>query len=142
MKESLVPGIEHQFRFAVTDAKTVPALYPEATEFQVMPRVFATGFMVGLIEWACIQLTNPHLNWPDEQTVVTRVDVSHTAASPPGFVVTVNVKLVEVDRRHLVFEIEAHDGADRITRGRHERFVIDKAKFDAKLKEKIDNAGR
>ena len=141
MKASLAPGIEHELRYRVTEAKTVPALYPEAGEFQVMPTVFATGFMVGLFEWACIQLTIPHLDWPNEQTVGTHVDVSHTAATPPGFDVTVKVKLVEVDRRRLGFEIEAHDGADLIARGRHERFVIDKAKFDAKLKEKIDDAG-
>ena len=140
MKKSLTPGIEQECRYRVSDAKTVPALYPEASEFQVMPTVFATGFMVGLFECACIQLTNPHLEWPDEQTVGTHIDVSHTAATPPGLEVTVNVKLVEVDRRRLIFEIEAHDGVDRIARGRHERFVIDKAKFDAKLKEKIDKA--
>ena len=98
--------------------------------------------MVGLFEWACIQLTNSHLVWPNEQTVGTHIDVNHTAATPPGFEVTVNVKLIEVDRRRLVFEIEAHDGVDLIARGRHQRFVIDKAKFDAKLKEKIGNAGR
>jgi fluoroacetyl-CoA thioesterase len=142
MKASLEPGLEHEFRYRVTDAKTVPALYPEASEFQVMPTVFATGFMVGLFEWACIQMTIPHLDWPNEQTVGTHIDVSHTAATPPGFEVTVKVKLIEVDRRCLRFEIEAHDEADRIARGKHERFVIDKAKFDAKLKEKIENAGR
>ncbi len=141
MKASLLPGIEHEVRFRVTDAKTVPALYPEASEFQVMPTVFATGFMVGLFEWACIQMTIPHLDWPSEQTVGTHIDVSHTAATPPGFEVTANVKLIDVDRRRLVFEIEAHDGADVIASGRHERFVIDKAKFDAKLKEKIEHSG-
>ncbi len=142
MKESLVPGIEHEFRFQVADAKTVPALYPEATEFQVMPRVFATGYMVGFFEWACIQALKPHLDWPEEQTVGTHIDVSHTAATPPGFEVTAKVKLLEVDRRRLVFELEAHDGADRIARGRHERFVIDKTKFDAKLDQKIADAGQ
>jgi fluoroacetyl-CoA thioesterase len=139
MQKTLVPGIEHEFRYRVTDAKTVPALYPEANEFQVMPTVFATGFMVGLFEWACIQMTIPHLDWPNEQTVGTHIAVSHTAATPPGFEVSVNVKLLKVDRRRLVFEIEAHDGVDLIARGTHERFVIDKAKFDAKLKEKIKN---
>ena len=142
MKESLMPGIEHEFRFRITDAKTVPALYPEASEFQMMPTVFATGFMVGLFEWACIQMTIPHLDWPSEQTVGTHIDVSHTAATPPGFDVTAKVKLIEVDRRRLVFEIEAHDGTDRIARGKHERFVIDKAKFDAKLQDKIAHANR
>ncbi len=142
MKASLIPGIEHEFRFRVTDAQTVPALFPEAGELQVMPRVFATGFMVGLFEWTCIQALMPHLDWPAEQTVGTQVDVSHTAATPPGFEVTVKVKLLEVDRRRLVFEIEAHDGTDLISRGKHERFVIDKTKFDAKLQQKRDAAGK
>lgn len=142
MNASLSHGIEHEFRFRVTDDKTVPALFPEASEFQVMPRVLATGFMVGLFEWACIQALTPHLDWPDEQTVGTHIDVSHIAATPPGFEVTVTVKLTEVDRRRLVFEIEAHDGVDLIGRGRHERFVIDKEKFDAKLKKKIEKAGQ
>jgi fluoroacetyl-CoA thioesterase len=141
MKASLVAGIEHQFTYRVTADKTVPALYPEADEFQVMPEVFATGFMVGFFEWVCIQAVNPHLNWPDEQTVGTHIDVSHTAATPPGFEVTATVKLVEVDRRRLVFEIEAHDGVDTIARGRHERFVIDKSKFDAKLSQKKAETG-
>jgi fluoroacetyl-CoA thioesterase len=141
MKATLMPGIEHELRYRVTDAKTVPALFPEAGEFEVMPIVFATGFMVGLLEWACIQALRPHLDWPNEQTVGTHIDVSHVAATPCGFEVTVKVKLVEVDRRRLVFEIEAHDGMDLISRGRHERFVIDKTKFDAKLKEKRDKAG-
>lgn len=118
-----------------------PALFPEASEFQVMPRVLATGFMVGLFEWACIQALSPHLDWPDEQTVGTHIDVSHIAATPPGFDVTVTVKLTEVDRRRLVFEIEAHDGADMIGRGLHERFVIDKEKFDANLNRKMEKAG-
>ena len=141
MKSSLVPGIEHEFRFRVTDAQTVPALFPEAGELQVMPNVLATGFMVGLFEWTCIQALMPHVDWPNEQTVGTHVDFSHVAATPGGFEVTVKARLVEVDRRRLVFEIEAHDGKDLISRGKHERFVIDKATFDAKLKEKSQSAG-
>ena len=84
MKASLVPGIEHELRLPITDAKTVPALFPEAGEFQVMPRVFATGFMVGFFEWACIEAINPHLNWPQEQSVGSHIDVSHIAATPSG----------------------------------------------------------
>ena len=141
MKSSLVPGIAHEFRFRVTDAQTVPALFPEASELQVMPSVLATGFMVGLFEWTCIQALMPHVDWPNEQTVGTHVDFSHMAATPSGFEVTVKARLVEVDRRRLVFEIEAHDDKDLISRGRHERFVIDKATFDAKLKEKSQSAG-
>ena len=103
-----------------------------------MPIVFATGYMVGLIEWTCIQALNPYLDWPAEQSVGTHIDVSHVAATPPGFEVTVKVKLVEVDGRRLVFEVEAHDDIDLITRGRHERFIINKDKFDRKMKNKFE----
>ena len=136
MKETLQPGMEHTFSFSVNESKSVPALYPESDEFQAMPNVFATGFMVGLIEWTCIQALNPHLDWPEEQTVGTYIDISHIAATPPGLEVTVKVKLIEVDGRKLVFEVEAHDGVDLITRGKHERFIINKDKFDSKMKEK------
>jgi fluoroacetyl-CoA thioesterase len=136
MKATLQPGIEHSFTLCINESKTVPALYPESHEFQVMPNVFATGYMVGLIEWTCIQALNPHLDWPEEQTVGTHIDVSHLAATPPGIEVTARVKLVEVDGRRLMFEVEAHDGIDLITAGRHERFVINKDKFDRKMKEK------
>lgn len=101
-----------------------------------MPKVFATGYLVGFLEWSCIKAINPHLNWPQEQTVGTYIDISHIAATPAGFDVTARVKLVAVDGRKLVFDVEAHDGVDVISKGRHERFVIYKDKFDSKMKEK------
>ena len=116
MKASLIPGLSHELRFRVPDTKTVPNLYPEASEFQAMPEVFATGFMVGLIEWACILTVNPHLDWPDEQTVGIRINVDHTAATPPGLEVCASVRLVEVDGRRLVFDAELNDGVDTIRR--------------------------
>ena len=133
---ALRPGLVNEFTYAIPASKTVPALYPESPEFQAMPEVFATGFLVGFLEWACIQAVNPHLDWPAEQTVGTHIDVSHRAATPAGFAVTAKVTLVEVDKRRLVFEVEAHDGVDLISKGRHERFVISKETFDAKMREK------
>jgi len=105
-----------------------------------MPQVFATGFYVGLLEWACIRAINPHLDWPAEQTVGTHMDVSHTAATPPGLEVTVKVKLVLVAGRRLVFEVEAHDGFDVIGNGWHERYVIDRERFVQKAARKLAGA--
>ena len=136
MKETLKPGITYEHRFVVPSSKTVPALYPESEEFVAMPEVFATGFLVGFLEWACIKAINPHLDWPSEQTVGTHIDVSHEAATPPGLEVMAKVELIEVSGRKLVFGVEAHDGVDRISKGRHERFIINKEKFDAKVGEK------
>lgn len=142
MKDSLKPGLEYELVYRVPESKTVPHLYPEAAEFQVMPRVFATGFMVGFVEWACLLAIIPHLDWPAEQTVGTHVNLSHSAATPPGLEVRAKVKLVEVDGRRLVFEVEANDGVDTICRGTHERFVINAAKFLERVKAKVQAAQR
>ena len=136
MKDSLKPGLTHQFKFKIPSTKTVPHLYPESEAFQQMPQVLATGFMVGLLEWACIEAIKPHLDWPREQSLGTLVNVSHLAATPPGLTVTVEVALDRVEGRKLVFSLSAHDGVDRIAEGTHERFVIDAAKFNAKVAEK------
>jgi fluoroacetyl-CoA thioesterase len=54
MKNTLKPGIKFEHQYVVPISKTVPALYPESKEFVAMPEVFATGFLVGFLEWACI----------------------------------------------------------------------------------------
>jgi len=138
MKSSLKAGIEHSFTMRVSASKTVAALYPESPEFQLMPEVFATGFLVGFFEWACIQAINPHLDWPEEQTVGTQINMSHLAATPPGMDVTARVKLTEVDGRRLSFELEASDGIDVIARGAHERFVVNRAKFVERTRQKAE----
>lgn len=141
MKNSLKPGLTYQFKFRVPSTKTVPHLYPESEMFQQMPEVLATGYMVGLMEWACLEALRPHLDWPGEQSLGTHVNFSHLAATPPGLTVTVDVRLDRVEGRKLAFSLSAHDGVDKIAEGTHERFVIDAARFNAKLSEKSRAAG-
>ena len=133
MKDTLRPGLEGTFRYRVPESKTVPRVYEEAPDFQMMPAVLATGYLVALAEWACIELIKPHLDWPREQTLGTHVDLSHTAATPPGMTVQVHARLATVEGRKLVFELSAHDGVDTITEGRHERHVIDAERFARKV---------
>jgi fluoroacetyl-CoA thioesterase len=141
MKDTLKAGLTYQFKFKVPASKTVPALYPESESFQRMPQVLATGYMVGLMEWACIEALRPHLDWPAEQSLGTHVNFSHLAATPPGLTVTVDVRLERIEGRRLTFSLSAHDGVDKITEGTHERFVIDAAKFNAKVTDKARAAG-
>src|SRR5688572_14813129 len=140
MKDSLKPGLTHQFSFTIPPSKTVPRLYPESEAFQQMPEVLATGFMVGLLEWACIEALKPHLDWPREQSLGTLVNFSHLAATPPGLTVTVDVRLDRVEGRKLSFTVSAHDGAEKISEGTHERFVIDHARFAEKVAGKARGA--
>jgi fluoroacetyl-CoA thioesterase len=136
MKDTLQPGLTHTFRFKIPETKTVSHLYPESDLFREMPAVLATGFMVGLMEWACIDALRPHLDWPAEQTLGTHINFSHEAATPPGMTVTISVRLEKIEGRKLEFHVEAHDGIDRISVGRHERVVIDAARFNAKVRDK------
>ncbi len=136
MKESLKEGLGFEFRYTVPEDKTVPNLYPESEEFQDMPKVFATGFMVGLFEWACIRATRPHLNHPREQTVGIHVNFSHVAATPPGLTITVKGRLDRIEGRKLSFSIEADDGIEKISEGTHDRFTIDTEKFNRKVEKK------
>ncbi len=141
MKQTLRPGLEGIFRYRVPESKTVPRIYEEAADFQLMPSVLATGYMVALVEWACIELIKPHLDWPAEQTLGTHVDLSHLAATPPGLTIEVKTRLASVEGRKLVFEVSAHDGQDTICEGRHERHAILAERFQAKVADKRAKAG-
>jgi fluoroacetyl-CoA thioesterase len=140
MKDTLRPGLTFEFKFRVPENRTVPYLYPEAPEFQVMPKVLATGYMVGLLEWACLRAIIPHVDWPNEQSVGSQINITHSAATPPGLTVTVRGKLEKVEGRKLSFSLVADDGIDKISEGTHERFVIDAARFNSKLAEKVARA--
>ena len=106
-----------------------------------MPKVFATGFMIVLMEWTCTQLMAPHLD-AGEGSLGTHVDVSHLAATPPGLTVKVDVEVVEVRGRKIIFNVRAHDGLDLIGEGRHERVVVLWDHFNAKVAEKVKEANR
>jgi len=136
VRQTLRPGLEGVFRYRVPESKTVPRIYEEAADFQLMPHVLATGYLVALVEWACIELIKPHLDWPAEQSLGTHVDLSHTAATPPGLTVEIRTRLEAVEGRKLTFAVSAHDGVDAITEGRHERHVIDAARFESRVKSK------
>jgi fluoroacetyl-CoA thioesterase len=136
MKSTLVAGFSHTHTFIISEEKTVPYLYPESPDFASMPKVFATGFMVGLIEWACIEALSPHLD-EGEGSLGIHIDVSHSAPTPPGMAVTVKVKCVEVDGRQVTFEVSAEDEMELIGEGRHKRFIVDWDHFNENMEKKI-----
>jgi fluoroacetyl-CoA thioesterase len=135
MKDTLHAGAKAQFAYRVPATKTVPHLFPEAHEFQLMPTVFATGFMVGLMEWTCLHVIAPHLD-DGEGSLGIHIDVSHVAATVPGQTVTVEAECTKVAGRRLHFHVKAHDGIDLIGEGEHQRMVVDWIKFEQRVNEK------
>jgi fluoroacetyl-CoA thioesterase len=93
--------------------------------------VFATPYMIALMEGAAVDAVEPRL--PEGyQTVGSLVNVRHLAATPVGRRVTARAVLTAIDGRKLTFRVEAHDNVGPIGEGEHERYIIDVARFMAK----------
>ena len=97
--------------------------------------VFATPALIALMEETCWRSVADQLE-DGCGTVGTLLEIRHTAPTPIGMDVTCESELVEVDGRRLVFTVQAHDAKGLVGEGRHERFVIQNEKFQAKAKAK------
>lgn len=139
MKDTLKAGDAARLEYKVLANKTVPHLFPEAHDFQLMPTVFATGFMVGLMEWACMKVLEPHLE-PGEGSLGIHIDVSHIAATVPGQMVTVDATCTGVTGRRIAFTVVAHDGLEKIGEGRHERMIVPWERFVVRVNENAKRA--
>lgn len=133
----LKPGLQYKQTITVDERLTVPAVAVAFTGFADMPPVFATAFLVGFVEWTCIEALRPFLE-PGERTVGIHVDLSHTAATPVGMKVTAEVTLTAVEDRKLQFKVVCRDEVDLICEGHHKRFVIDVDKFMKRVRKKQD----
>jgi predicted thioesterase len=104
-------------------------------------KVLATPVMVSLMEEAALNAVEGLLP-PGHQTVGTRLDISHVAATPVGLNVIARAELVKLDGRRLTFRVWADDERDRIGEGTHERIIVDVARFDARAQEKAPQRHR
>ncbi|HVL76266.1 MAG TPA: thioesterase family protein [Noviherbaspirillum sp.] len=141
MRETLKPGLRFEWSYVVPPRATVPQLYHDTAFCREMPDVLATGYMVGMMELACVNGIMPHVDWPREQSLGVLVNFRHLAATPPGMTLTIRGELLEVDGRQLRFRVEAWDGIDKIAEGEHERMVITPERFNEKLAQKKEKAG-
>lgn len=130
-------GTRAELHYTVTRDKTVPFIYEEFEDFKQMPEVFATGLMVSMLEACCQKAIIPFLDWPREGSLGTHVDFSHVAATPAGMTIHVRAEVIAVDGRKITFRAEAHDGIDKISEGTHQRVVVDYAKFEQKIAQKV-----
>ena len=124
MAQELKVGIEGEARVDVNEKNTAIAYGSGSVS------VFATPAMVGLMEKASLSSVDPLLE-PGFATVGTKVNVKHLAATPLGMNVVATSRLVEVDGKRLIFEVEARDEVDLIGTGVHERFIV---KLDSFIK--------
>jgi fluoroacetyl-CoA thioesterase len=132
MLPTITPGDTTQLAYRVPPSKTVRHIFTESPEFATFPEVFATGFLVALVEWTCARALAPHLE-DGEGNLGVHVSLSHRAPTPPGLDVTVDATVSAVEDRRVTFEVRAHDGIDTIAVGTHERAVVDLSRFNARV---------
>jgi fluoroacetyl-CoA thioesterase len=114
MKDTLEEGITGEDRNTVTKDMS-PGHLPQV--------VLSTPAMVGLIEKACFETAQRHLD-EGETTVGTHICVSHVAAALEGQEVTVHCRLAKREKRRLTFDIQVSGPDGQLSSGTHERAVI------------------
>ncbi|WP_429809082.1 thioesterase family protein [Ensifer sp. B1-9] len=131
----LLPGLTHRQTIVIGEHLTVPAVSSAFTGFADMPPVFATAFLVGFVEWTCIEALRPYLS-AGQRTVGVHVDLSHSAATPVGMAVTADVKLLSFSGRALRFGVTCRDEVEVISQGYHDRFLVETDRFMARVARK------
>jgi len=102
--------------------------------------VYATRRMVRDVEYTCRDFLLEHLD-AGEDSVGAHVSIDHLAATPLGLKVSIDAKIVEIDRRRVTFEFSVRDPIEECGRGRHVRFVVETAKSRERLAAKRAKAG-
>lgn len=125
----LKPGLKGETQIVVGARDTAPHIGSGKI------KVLATPVMVNLMEAAALDAVERFLPG-GHQTVGTRLNISHTAATPVGMRVIARAELIKVDGRRLTFRVSAADEKEPIGEGVHERIIVNVARFDQRTQEK------
>lgn len=133
MKSTLKVGLASTNRVTVDESRCIGFMGKEGM-------VYATPRMVSDVEYACRDFLLEHLD-EGEDSVGAHVSIDHLAATPLGLEVTIDVRIVDIEKRRVTFEFSVRDPVEECGRGRHVRFVADKAKSFERIKAKRAKAG-
>ena len=126
MEYDMLKGLCHSETLVVEHKDTAAVYGSGALE------VFATPAMIAMMEKTCLESVSCKIG-EGNTTVGIAVNIKHLKASPVGAVIRCDAKLIEVDRKRLVFEVKCFESDTLIGEGIHERFVVDSEKFMAKI---------
>ena len=132
MKDTLQQGLTTTRRIDIDRARTIDFMGEEG-------RVYATPALLEDIEVTCRNLLLEHLD-PGEDSVGTRVELDHMAATLEGMWVEITATVAVLEGRATTFEVTARDALDDVARGRHNRFIVDVEKTKARLAAKAAKA--
>lgn len=130
--------MDFSVRIGATKERTITVSSNQTTSFLWEgENVLSTPSMIAEMEETCrLLLKEQFVQDPEWDSVGTIVDIKHLAATPVGAEVALRARVVSVDGRRVMFEVEARDKLEKIGEGRHERFIINVLRFRAKFNEK------
>jgi predicted thioesterase len=128
--EQIHPGASGSAQLVVGEEHTAPRVGSGKVH------VLATPVMINLIEAAALAAIE-HLLPDGFQSLGTRLDVRHIAATPVGMKISASARVTRVEGRTVTFAVEAHDEKELIGDGTHERVVVNVAKFDQRVQRKL-----
>jgi fluoroacetyl-CoA thioesterase len=133
VKASLAAGVTATSTLTVDRERSIDFMGEKA-------RVYATPMLVRDIELASRDLLLRHLD-PGEDSVGTRIELDHLAATLMGMPVELTVTVAVVNGRSVTLEVSGRDNLDLICRGKHNRFIVDVKKTEERLAAKAQKAG-
>lgn len=137
MKPGLKPGDMSSLEYVVTEDRIVPRLYPELEEFRRGQPVFATGYMVGLLEAPCMKMLHHYLEG-EERCVGTMVSIQHVKATLPGMELLVTGECTVVGDAYTEWDVVARDGlGEVVASGSHGRRIVDQGSFLRKARSRM-----
>jgi fluoroacetyl-CoA thioesterase len=98
--------------------------------------VLATSMLVQLVESAAVACIEPALD-PGQITLGTHIDLEHHKPVPVGFIVRTEVEIVMIDGPRVSFAVSVFDEREPVAEGTHERYIMERSKFRARLEEKL-----
>ncbi|MDH5557560.1 MAG: thioesterase [Alphaproteobacteria bacterium] len=131
--DAVKPGLMGSVDLTVGEEHTAPSVGSGAIH------VLGTPVMINLMEAAALAAAE-YLLPAGHQSLGIHLDVSHLAATPVGMKVTATAEVTAVEGNRIKFRVEAHDEADLIGEGTHERVVVNVERFDKRVRAKAAGA--
>lgn len=129
MVDAVKPGLKGSVDLTVGEEHTAPSVGSGAIH------VLGTPVMINLMEAAALAAAE-HLLPEGHQSLGIHLDVTHVAATPVGMKVIATAEVTAVESNRIIFRVEAHDEADLIGEGTHERVVVNVERFDKRVRRK------
>jgi prepilin-type N-terminal cleavage/methylation domain-containing protein len=129
MKPTLVPGVTAEARHRVVTENLVSFRKPDG------PPVLATPWLLYVMETAAYEAVKAHLD-SGEASVGVGFQFEHLAPTPVGDTVVAVARVTAVEGNRVTLDFEARDSRELIARGTHVRAVIDRSRFQRRLKQK------